>query len=120
MSKLVQKHSYSDLPKYSKISIIGSFGTSDRIIFICIQLLQKLNDKAGYTATLVACGWAEAVLEMVIRASGQEPYAQKLKNADKVKQVAQGQYVVSDTRCPALSNWREGKQGSGPEGDEVM
>ena len=44
-------------------------------------------------AALVACGWAGAVLEKVTRASGQEPYAQ---------QVAQGQYVVSDTRCPAL------------------
>ena len=35
------------------------------------------------------------------------------------KPVAQGQYVVSDTRCPALHD-REGKQGSGPEGDEVL
>ena len=34
------------------------------------------GNKAGYTATLVACGWAGAVLE-VTRASGQEPYAQK-------------------------------------------
>ena len=38
------------------------------------------------------------------------------------KQVVQGQYVVSDTRCPALSDCElsEGKQGSGPEGDEVL
>ena len=36
-------------------------------------------EKAGYTATLVTCGWAGAVLEKVIRASGQEPYAQKAK-----------------------------------------
>ena len=35
------------------------------------------ENKAGYTATLVACGWAGAVLEKVTRASGQEPYAQK-------------------------------------------
>ena len=53
------------------------------------------KNKAGYTATLVACGWAGAVLEKVTRASGQELYAQ---------QVAQGQYVVSDIRCPALSD----------------
>ena len=52
-------------------------------------------NKVGYTTTLVACGWAEAVLEKVTRASGQEPYAQ---------QVAQGQYVVSDTHCTALSD----------------
>ena len=32
------------------------------------------KNKAGYTATLVACGWAGAVLEKVTRASGQEPY----------------------------------------------
>ena len=37
----------------------------------------KLCIKAGYTATLVACGWAGAALEMVTRASGQELYAQK-------------------------------------------
>ena len=30
-------------------------------------------NKAGYTATLVACGWAGAVLKEVTRASGQEP-----------------------------------------------
>ena len=35
------------------------------------------HNKAGYRATLVACGWAGAVLEKVTRASEQEPYAQK-------------------------------------------
>ena len=30
-------------------------------------------NKAGYTAILVACGWAEAVLEKVTRTSGKEP-----------------------------------------------
>ena len=40
--------------------------------FVVIEL-----NKAGYTATLVACGWAGAVLEKVTRASGHEPYAQK-------------------------------------------
>ena len=34
-------------------------------------------NKAGYTATVVACGWAGAVLKKVTRASGQEPYAPK-------------------------------------------
>ena len=33
------------------------------------------NNKAGYTATLVACEWAGAVLEKVTRAAGQELYA---------------------------------------------
>ena len=32
----------------------------------------KLTNKAGYTATPVACGWAGAVLEKVTRAFGQE------------------------------------------------
>ena len=35
------------------------------------------KNKAGYTATLVACGWAGEMLEKVTRASGPEPYAQK-------------------------------------------
>ena len=35
-------------------------------------MVVKSNDKAGYTATLVACGWAGAVLEKVTRAFGQE------------------------------------------------
>ena len=43
---------------------------------------QTNENKAGYTATLVACELAGAVLEKVTRASGQEPYAQK--NAEKV------------------------------------
>ena len=40
----------------------------------------------------------------------------------KEEQVAQGQCVVSDTRCPALVivNRSKGKQGSGPKGDEVL
>ena len=43
------------------------------------------QNKAGYTATLVACGWAGAVLEKVTRASGQEPYAQKAQKRRKSK-----------------------------------
>ena len=65
-----------------------------QIVDIVIE--EACNNKAGYTATLVACGWAGAVLEKVTRAFGQEPYAQQ------AQPVAQGQYVVSDTRCPAL------------------
>ena len=34
---------------------------------------RKKENKAGYTATLVACGWAGAVQEKVTGASGQEP-----------------------------------------------
>ena len=41
------------------------------------------RNKAGYTATLVACGWAKAVLEKVTRASGQEPYALKAQKRRK-------------------------------------
>ena len=33
------------------------------------------GNKAGYMATLVAWGWAGAVLKKVTRAPGQEPYA---------------------------------------------
>ena len=43
------------------------------------------RNKAGYTATLVACEWAGAVLEKVTRASGQEPYAQKAQKRQKSK-----------------------------------
>ena len=42
------------------------------------------RNKAGYTATLVPCGWAEPVLE-VTRASGQEPYTQKTQKRRKSK-----------------------------------
>ena len=49
---------------------------------------KSFSNKAGYTATLVACGWAEAMLEKVTKASGQEPYAQL---------VIQGSHMVSGT-----------------------
>ena len=42
-------------------------------------------NKAGYTATLVACGWAGAVLERVTGATGWEPYAQKAQKRQKSK-----------------------------------
>ena len=41
------------------------------------QKVVHSTNKAGYTATLVACGWAGALLEKVNRASGQKPYSQK-------------------------------------------
>ena len=43
------------------------------------------KNKAGYTATLVACKWAVAVLEKVTRASGQSSVLKKHKNAENVK-----------------------------------
>ena len=43
------------------------------------------KNKAGYTATLVACGWAGAVLEKVTGSSGQELYAQKAQKRRKSK-----------------------------------
>ena len=39
------------------------------------RMLAVIRNKAGYTATPVACKWAGAVLEKVTRASGQEPFA---------------------------------------------
>ena len=47
--------------------------------------IEVIITKAGYTATLVACGWAEAVLEKVTRASGREHYAQKAQKRRKSK-----------------------------------
>ena len=69
-----------------------SYPIDQVILFISLRLstLQDASDmllrpanpiwsenKAGYAATLVVCGWAGALLEKVTRASGQEPYAQK-------------------------------------------
>ena len=48
-------------------SVVTAHGTDDYYAH-----LPRLWNKAGYTATLVACGWAGAVLE-ITRASGQEP-----------------------------------------------
>ena len=92
-------------------------------LFNLFQLWDKLkksktsifiNNKAGYTATLVACGWAGAVLEKVTRASGQEPYAQKRWKSNSRKSVR-----WSAAPVPCLSRlWLKlrGKQVSGPEG----
>ena len=48
------------------------------------------ENKAGYTATLVAYGWQGAVLEKVTRASGQKPLAQKAKKRQKSKKGPTG------------------------------
>jgi len=62
------------------------------------------KNKVRYTASLVPCGLAGAVLEKVTRSYGQEPYAQ---------QVIQGSHMVSGTRCPAwsdlLKQWSESR-----------
>ena len=42
-----------------------------------LTIRRKLINKAGYTATPVACGWAGAIFE-VTRAFGQEQWSQRL------------------------------------------
>ena len=49
-----------------------------------------IKNKAGYMATLVACGWAGAVLEKVTGASGQEPYAKKVQKRRKSRRGTDG------------------------------
>ena len=73
-------------------------------------------NKVGYTATLVACGWAGAVLEKVTRASGQELYAQKALKCRKSNSRKSVRW--SAVPMPCLSRlWLKlsGEQGSGPE-----
>ena len=43
------------------------------------------TNQAGYSATLVVCEWAGAVLEKVTRTSGQELYAQNAQKRRKSK-----------------------------------
>ena len=43
------------------------------------------NDKAIYTATEVACGWAEAVIKKANQAFGQEWLCRYCKNRGKAK-----------------------------------
>ena len=52
------------------------------VILTHLNLESKYN-KAGYTATLVACGWGGAVLEKVSRATGQELHALKAQKRRK-------------------------------------
>ena len=62
-------------------------------------------NKAGYTATLVACGWA-AVLEKVTRASGQEPYAQKAQKCkNSIKATDRPTDRLSGVQCCFLTSF---------------
>ena len=78
--------------------------------------LGPLPKKGGYTATLIACGWADAVIEKVTRASGQELYAQKTQNAKKVivaKALDGRRYPLPLCEYMLMC---DGERGSGPEG----
>ena len=48
------------------------------------------ENKAGYMATLVACGWAGAVIEKVTGAFGQDQRAQKSQKRQKSKNGTDG------------------------------
>ena len=48
----------------------GSLGSAN--IVAALPKVISVKNKAGYTATLVACGWAGAVMEKVTGAFGQE------------------------------------------------
>ena len=67
---------------------------------------------------------AVEISQCIIKTSQKiEPHEKRSKSEQRLlaskEQVAHGQYVVSDTRCPALHGCNE-RQGSGPEGDEVL
>ena len=63
----------------SSVSVLTDpiFITVHMILFNVFYQVMIKSNKARYTATLVACGWAGVVLKKVTRASGQEPYAKK-------------------------------------------
>ena len=48
-----------------------------------MRFIDSPKNKAGYTSTLVACGWAGSVLQKVTRTSGQERYARKPQKRQK-------------------------------------
>ena len=58
----------------SSVSVLTDpiFITVHMILFNVFYKVMIKSNKARYTATLVACGWAGAVLKKVTRASGQE------------------------------------------------
>ena len=62
------------------IDKVGYTAEQSRTVGLYSENRSEFN-KAGYTATLVACGWAGAVLEKVTRASGQD--AQKAQKRQK-------------------------------------
>ena len=52
----------------------------EKISILCLSYSKQ--NKAGYTATPVACGWAGTIFE-VTRAFGQEQYGQSIKKHEK-------------------------------------
>ena len=56
---------------------------SSHALDITTKEVTTKDNKARYTATLVACGWAGAVLDKVTRTYGQELYAQKAQKHRK-------------------------------------
>ena len=79
----------------SSVSVLTDpiFITVHMILFNVFYQVMIKSNKAGYTATLVACGWVGAVLKKVTRASGQELYAQKAQKRQKSKK---GTYRPTD------------------------
>ena len=81
-----------------------------------------MKNKAGHTATLASCRWTGTVLEKVTRASGLELYAQKAQKRRKSNSSPKGNMwsaIPVALLCMIMSR-SERKQGSGPEGDEVL
>ena len=63
------------------------------VFFLVLIKIRTTNyNKAGYTATPVACGWAGAIME-VTRSFGREQQCQKPKT---LKQVTRGHNIVAD------------------------
>ena len=62
-------------------------------------LLLFITKKAGYTATLVACGWAGAVNEKVTGAFGQELRAKNAKKVKVAKALDGQQYLLPLRKC---------------------
>ena len=51
-------------------------------VVLQVEYMKKVKNKAGYTATPVACGWAGAEIE-VTRSFGQEQSGQKPQKKQK-------------------------------------
>ena len=83
--------------------------------------LRCKKNKAEYTAILVACGWAGAVLGKVTRSSGQEPYAQKAQKRRKSIRSPKGNmWSAIPVALLCMDVHQNERQGSGPEEDEVL
>ena len=62
-------------PRVTRYSYTRCVMATPDAIWPCMSPEQKCgfpHNKAGYTATEVACGWAGAVIKMVNKAFGQE------------------------------------------------